>query len=100
MKMKVLVIAIMVFLGLGVGSIQAQDWSWENPILLSDLFVEIAADPSTGKVFGLKADGSIVEITLTYSDTGLLSTLAESAVDPACCQEPTGGSIRFFWERH
>lgn len=68
-----------IFLAFGIRGIQAQDWSWEDPVPISPLkLVEIAADPTTGTVFGVDTDGSITSIDLTSRVTGSSSTLIES----------------------
>jgi hypothetical protein len=50
-----------ILLALGIEGIQAQDLTWGNPIRidLSPNLVQIAADPTTGGVFGVDTSGAV-----------------------------------------
>jgi hypothetical protein len=68
-----------ILLALGIGGIQAQDWSWENPIPieLSPKLVQIAADPTTGDIFGVDTSGSVKrDFASAAPITGSPSTLS------------------------
>ena len=85
-----------ILLAFGVGSVKAQVWSWEAPIPIwispstEPKLVEIAADSTTGAVFGVDESGAIRSIDVTSTATtvsGSLSTLSggttkDITVDP------------------